>query len=244
MSEILIFKNRLINELWLLNVKRGGNIFYPRKKNKKMKLLTLTNDRNFQEIIRFEEENITTREYVVVWTHSHIKKLRLETELSPAKVLGATRYERSTSSSSFSISELFPFDVINLDFSSQDPDLESGRIEKEIQSLEKTIGLQREYERAGFILIYTTLLNSNNLNYESIATVSNTIYVPGWSGLSLEEFSSHIADQKEKMRCVESVMSEICSKYNYNVRIEKKYCSLGDFQKYLYSIAGLLNSKR
>ena len=245
MPETIDFKNRLINELWLPNVKRSGDIFYPRlKKNKKMKLLTLTNDINFQEIARFEESKLIEKENVIVWTYSHIKKLRLETELAPAKVLGATRYENSASSSSSSISEHFPFDIINLDFSSQDPDLECGRIEKEVQSLEKTIRLQREHEGTGFILIYTTLLNSNDLNYESIATTSNRIHVSGWSGLYLEEFSSHIADQMEKMSCIESVMSKICLKYNYNVNIEKMHCTLEETRKYLYSIAGLVNSMR
>jgi len=245
MSEVLDLKDRLIKELWLPKTQDGSNIFFPRlKKNKKMKLLTLTSDTNFQEIVEFEENNLTEKECVVVWTHSHIKKLRLETELSPAKVLGATRYENSTLRSSFAISEHFPFDIINLDFSSQQPDLESGRIEKEIQSLEKTIQLQRECQRTGFMLIYTTLLNSNELNYQGIAVASDEIHVSGWPGLGLGEFSSRIANQMEKMTCIESVLNKICLKYNYNVEIEKKYYSLEKSQKHLYSIAALLSSKR
>ena len=169
MSEVLDLKDRLIKELWLPKTQEGSNIFFPRlKENKKMKLLTLTSDTNFQEIVEFEENNLTEKECIVVWTHSHIKKLRLETELSPAKVLGATRYENSTLRSSFAISEHFPFDIINLDFSSQQPDLESGRIEKEIQSLEKTIRLQRECQRTGFMLIYTTLQMEKMTCIESV----------------------------------------------------------------------------
>jgi len=246
MSEVPTFKDRLINELWLPNVKRGGDIFYPRlKKNKKMKLLTLTSDGNFQEIVKFEENNLTKKEYVVVWTHSHIKKLRLETDLSPAKVFGATRYENSAPSSSFAISKLFSFDIINLDFSSQEPVFEGGRIEKEIQSLEKTIRLQREHERTDFILIYTTLLNSNNLSYATIVDESNNISASEWWGLSSEDFSSDISDQNEKMSCIECVLNKICLKYKYQAKIEKKYFSLEEeTQKCLYSIAGLLNSKR
>lgn len=245
MSEVLNLKDRLIKELWLPETIKAGDIFFPRlKKNKKMKLLTLTNDRNFQEIIEFEENNLTEKEYIVVWTYSHIKKLRLETELSPARVLGATRYENSTSSSSFPICEHFPFDIVNLDFSSQDPDLESGRIEREIQSLEKTVRLQKERQRTGFMLIYTTLLNSNELNYQGIAAVSDEIHVSGWPGLGLGEFSPRIAGQMEKMACIQTVLNRIGLKYSYDVQIEKRYYSLKESQEHLYSIAALLSSTR
>ena len=242
MPEVLNFKDRLINELWLPNVKRGGDIFYPKKKNKKMKLLTLTN-KNFQEIIKLEKNNITTKESITAWTYGYIKKLRLETEL-PVAIFGPTRYEDSISSSSFSLSNHFPFDIINLDFSSQDPDFEIGRVEKEIQSLEKTIRIQKQRGKNRFILIYTTLLNSNYLSYKTIVNESNNIFVSEWLGLSSEDFSSRISDQKEKMKCIETVLTEICLKYKYQAKIEMKYFSLEENRKYLYSIVGLLNGKR
>jgi len=241
MSEIILLKNQLIDTLWLPIVKRGGDIFYPRlRKNKKMKVLTLTNDRNFQEIKKFIENNLTTKERVFVWNHSLIKKLRLETELSPAIVLGTTRYEDSISSSSFSLRTYFPFDVINLDFSSQDPDLERGRIEKEIQSLEKTVKSQKEKGNERFVLIYTTLLNSNNLDYRSIVNRSNAIQVARWSGLSLESFPSSIVDPIEKVECISTVLSKICLKFDYDAEIENRCHRLGTTPKYICSIIGLL----
>ena len=243
MSEVFNLKDQLINELWLPYIKRGGDIFYPRlKKNKRMKLLTLTSDKNFQEIFTFQKNNLTDKEYIFAWTYSHIKKLRLETELSPAKIFGAIRYDNSASSSSFPISSYFPFDIINLDFSSQDPGLESGRIEREIESFERTIKLQREESGVNFIIIYTTLLNSNNLSYKSIAMASNNIPISGWPGLTLNEFPSKIKEQKEKMRCIEAVLAKLCLKYNYNIEIEKKHFSLKE-GKYMYSIVMLLCHK-
>lgn len=244
MSKISEIKEQLLNDLWLPHVKRGGDIFYPKlRKSKKMKLLTLTDDTNFQEIIIFEQNNLTSKEYVVVWTYSHIKKLRLETELSPARVLGTTRYEDSISSPSFSLSSHFPFDIINLDFSSQDPDLESGRVEKEIECLENTIRLQRAQSNKGLVVIYTTLLNSNSLDYMSIVNTSNAIHVPGWSDLASGNFSPSITDQMEKIRCIESVLSKICSKYGYDVEFETRYYGIDRTPRYVCSIVGLLSAR-
>lgn len=244
MSEIPEIKTQLLSDLWLPSVRRGGDIFYPQlRKNKKMKLFTLVDDKNFQEIIIFEQNGLTSKELVTVWTYSHIKKLRLETELSPARVFGPTRYEDSISSSSFSLSSHFPFDVINLDFSSQDPEIESGRVEKEIECLEKTIMLQREQSDKGFVMIYTTLLNTNSLDPGSIISTSNALLVPGWTGISPGIFSPSITDQMEKIRFIERVLGDMCSKYNYNSEFEKRYHSVGETPNYICSIAVLMKRR-
>lgn len=244
MSEISDIKTQLLNDLWLPSAKKGGEVLYPRlKKNKKMKLLSLTDDRNFQEIGIFEEEALITRDRVIAWTNSHLRKLRLETELSPAKVFGTTRYEDSVSGSSFALSEYFPFDIINLDFSSQNPDLESGRIEKEILSLERTVKLQRDNNCAGFVLVYTTLLDSHSLNYQNIVTASNALHIPQWSGLDLEDFSSSVTGREEKISCLESVINGICSKYSMYPHDEgfstNNHC-IGSTQKCICSIVGFM----
>lgn len=246
MSEISEIKAQLLNGLWLPNVKKGGEIFHPRlRKNKKMKLLTLTDDGNFQEVVRFEENYLITRDRTIAWTHSHLKKLRLETELSPARVFGTTRYEDSISSSSFSLSGYFPFDIINLDFSCQNPDLESGRVEKELESLERTIKLQTEHNNMGFVLIYTTLLNSNNLDCTNIVTTSNAIHVPQWSGLDLGGFPPSIVDHMEKIRCLKSVITKLCLKYSrcaHNDEFKTKHHCIGRTQRRVCSILGLLGT--
>jgi len=244
MPRISEIKTQLINNSWLPNVKVGGEILYPKlRKNKKMKLLTLTDDTNFQEITIFEQNNLTSKDYIIVWTHSHIKKLRLETELSPAKVFGPARYEDSILGPSFSLDNHFPFDIINLDFSSQNPDLESGRIEKEIQCLEKTIMLQMVHGNKGFILMYTTLLNSNNLDYINMVNTSNAIHMPGWSGLNPNDFSASITDHMGKSRCLENVLNKICSKYNYNGQFKTEYCRTNETRKYVCSIVGFLTAR-
>lgn len=223
-------KDKLIDDLWLPVAREGGKIICPKARNKKMKFLTLTNDMNFQEISKFEENKLTTKDRIFAWTYSLFKKLRLETDLAPAKVFGATRYEDSILRPQFLLSSYFPFDVINLDFSSQDPEMEAGRIEKEIKSMGKTIQLQKAQGNK-FVLIYTTLLNFNNLKYGNIA---NTL------GLSSQDFPSSIKDQMEKIECIEYVINRICSKHNYVGKFREESFPI-DKKKYICSIAGLVN---
>lgn len=239
-------KDELVNKLWLPTTQKWGNILYPRlKKNKRMKLLTLTSDVSFQDVTKFEEKELTERKYIVAWTYSHFKKLRLETELSPAKVFGLARYETCVSNPSFSIKEYFPFDMINLDFLSQDPSFETGRVEREIGSLEDTIKLQKNRGSNSFILLYTTILNSNDLDYTSIVQTSDNMPVSGWAGLPSGEFPSKIGEQTEKMRCIETILGKMCSKYHYDdCEIEIKTIPLRKNKKYMvYSIAVLVSGE-
>lgn len=232
----------LIDSFWFPTTQKWGNTLCPtRKKNKRMKLLTLLSDVSFREVAKFEEGELTRKEHVVAWNYSYPKKLRLETDISPVKVLGPGRYENCASSSSFSIEEYFPFDVINLDFASQDPSLEAGRIEKEIGSVEDTIKLQKAKGGDSFILFYTTVLNSNDLDYERIVQTSNNMPMLRWSGLPSEEFTGRIGKQDEKIRCIKTVVSEICSKYGYSYKTEVKAIPVGKGDKYVIcSIAVLV----
>lgn len=234
MIDIPPHKHVLIDKLWLPTTQKWSNVLRPRvRKNKRLKLLTLTSDASFKEVIKLEEEELTEKECVVAWTHSHIKKLRLETEMSPAKVSGIARYETCVSNPSFVIKDHFPFDIVNLDFSSQEPVFDPGRVEEEIRSLEDTIKLQSDVGGDAFIMLYTTVLNSNDLDYKTIVRKSNSVPVLGWSGLSQDEFPTKIAAQAEKMRCIEAVVSCMCSKYKYNVEIERQSIPLGEDKKYV-----------
>lgn len=235
-------KHLLVDKLWLPTIRNWSNVLRPRvRKHKRLKLLTLTSDASFEEVTKLEEEELTEKECVIAWTHSHIKKIRLETEIPPAKVIGIARYERCTSNPSFIIKDSFPFDLINLDFSSQDPIFETGRIEEEIRSLEDTIKLQSDSGGNNFILMYTTVLNSNDLAYSSIVSKSNNIPVLGWSGLSTTEFHGKIAQQLQKCLCIETVLNRINSKYKYDSATKKRVIPLTKDKKYMmYSTATLM----
>lgn len=244
MPNVICSKGKLLDDLWLPMAHKCGNTILPRsKKNRQMKLLTLTSDKGYQEITKLEENDLTNKERVTAWTYSHIKKLRLETEISPVRVVGTTRYEDSVSSSSFSISGEFPFHIINLDFSSQDPNLETGRIEKEIKSLEDTLRLQKQTGGSGFVLIYTTVLNSNHLNYGDIVQTSNSLLVSGWPGLSMTDFPCEITDQMDKGHCIEVVLGKILLKYGYNCEIHSKHIPLESEGKCVFSVAAVVGAE-
>lgn len=242
MSEIDLTKNKLIEELWIPKAIKGGSIFYPRLIYKKMKLLTLTNDENFEEVGKFMENKLTHKQLVIAWNHDRIKAIRLETEGIANKTLGATRYEDSIVTSSHQIFDHFPFDIINLDFSSQEPEPENGRIENEILGLEKTIQMQKErgQDLKGFVLIYTTLINSIELNCETIIQNCDRTRIQGWSGLSLNGFNPNATDQMEKIRIIETVLNQLSSKYNYNIELNKADIELSEEGELICSIAGII----
>jgi len=217
MVDIPTLKDRLISELWLPTIRKYGTILPARlRKSGELKLLTLTSERNFHEITEIEQAGFTTRKNITAWTYSLPKKLRLETEILPARIVGTTRYEDSIPSPGFSIKNDFPFQIVNLDFSSQDPNLEGGRVEKEIRALEHTIKMQKDTGEESFVILYSTVLDSACLNRQNIVQVSDGIVLMGWSGLTLAEFSASISIQEEKMRCIEALMSKLCSKYGYS----------------------------
>jgi len=237
-------KNNLLDDLWLPIIHKFGSAHLtPSKKNKEMKVLTLTSDHDYQEIARLEEDKLTTRQCVTAWTYSHFKKLRLETEISPAKVAGTTRFEDSISSTSLSIKNQFPFHLINLDFSSQDPSLEIGRIEKEIACLEGTLKIQKDAGGHNFVLTYTTIINSSQLDYSSVVKLSNSLLVPEWSGLTATDFPPQIDEYEDKMRCIRETLAKMCLKYNYECEAEAKGILLDDLPGYVYSVAAIIEER-
>ncbi len=206
-----------------------------------MKLLTLTSRQNFQEIPKFISEKLTTKKDIVVWNYDHITRVWLEPDkdIAPAKVLGTGRYEDSVARSlPVVLNQYFPFEIINLDFSSQNPPLEDGRIEKEILSIEYTIYHQKASNPKGFVLIYTTIIDGNNLNSTTIVDNSNRLTISGWSGLSSEELNQSITDCDGKLECIETVLQQICLKYGYEVEFKKIKRKIPGEENYICSIAG------
>lgn len=240
MTEVDSIKDQLIDRLWLPIALEGGLIFFPRlRKNKRMKLFTLTNDRNFNEIIKFENNKLTKRKQIVAWARDTFKKIRLETE-SIGLVLGGSLFEDSILSNSCPLVEHFPRDLINLDFSSQYPELENGRVEREISSLEKTINLQYQKRGNGFILIYTTLIDTNNIDKVTIVQTSDTIQVNGWTGLNLTNFSQVISETNAKKELIKTLVMKISQKYKYtNIKLDSLMLAIPNYQEQLCSVAGI-----
>lgn len=218
MTEIALIKDRLISELWVPTAMGGGSVFYPRlRKNKNMKLLTLTNPSNFREVTEFISNNLTKKDFITGWNYKNASRWSLEAEGKMNIVLGSTRYEDSMLSGTHDIQEKFPFNIVNLDFSSQNPEPENGRLEREIFSIEHTIKLQVDKGNNEMVLIYTTLLDSNPLNIDEIKRNSDNIIIQGWNGLSINRLPSDTTAHQEKITCLKEILRQIYSKYRYRI---------------------------
>lgn len=243
MPEMNLIKNRLIDDLWIPTSLEGGKLFYPKlRKNKKMKILALTCDDNFNEVAKFIENKISQKGLITIWNYDRFKATRLDSEGIAGKVLGATRYEESIQGENHKVVEYFPFDILSLDFSSQDPEIENGRIEKEILGLEKTIKIQREKSQgiSGFILLYTTLINSKELNCATIIENCGNIRVQGWrNGIIFNGIPEITTDYESKIRIIESVLNQLSSKYNFDIQLNRISIELENL-KYIYSFAGII----
>lgn len=162
-------KTKLISILWLPLVINGGNQLYPRlRKHKNMNLFSLT-DHHIKEIIAFDENKISKRENVIAWNQSHLEAFRLETELGVSEVVCEGKFEDAIIEEGLSITNYLHCDIFNLDFLSQNPNSVGGRIENEINGTNALIGILDSIDISGFVLLYTTLLDQYELDFESLS---------------------------------------------------------------------------
>lgn len=221
MTDINHCKLRFIHDLWLPVVKKSTKYFFPKKRsNFEMSLFTLTADTNFEEINHLSSEKLIQKSKTVVWTYASQKRWRLEPDLPESTIVGLAKYENSISEGNSDLEEMFPFNIINLDFSSQDPEYEQGRLEKELISLEKTISFQQKND-ADCVLIFTTVLNGNNLNFNLVCTNSDSIRSNGWVGLNngSQSIASIIQKNEEKIEALKFILYRMLEKYRYRIEI-------------------------
>lgn len=241
MLNIDTLKNQLIDSLWFAKARDAGATFYPRRKNKRMKLFTLTNGINFDEIAKLEEGLLIQRADIVAWVVSDFnKRMRLEVE-SVGCILEGDILTESILDASSELQNHFPRDIINLDFSSQDLNMQNGRIEQEIMCLEKNINLQNKKGGEKFVVIYTTILNSHSINKDEVIRASNAFRINEWSGLSLSNFSESISDINQQKVFIKEVLRKIYQKYGYsNINLDDSTLAIPGGQEQLYSIAGII----
>jgi len=213
-------KNQLIDNLWLPKGKEACSILYPRRrKNPNMKLFTLTNGINFNEIIKFEQENIINRTDVVAWVISDFnKKMRLEVE-NIGHILEGNILDDVVIGPSSQLQSHFPCDIVNLDFSSQEPALTTGRVEAEINFCEKNILLQKQKNAKKFVFIYTSLIDANGINSNNVVSISNSITTNGWQGLNIQGYPTQVTDYNQQKALIGDFIKEVCSKHGFIEKI-------------------------
>lgn len=217
MATISATRDQFIEELWLPVSREAGSLFFPRlKKNKKMKLFTLTDGIQFKEIKRFEEEKLIQRGDAVLWVSDMFKKVRAESE-SVGIVFDGPICDEPVCESSCPLQSHFPASILNLDFSSQDLTLDVERVKLEFRTVEQFLQLQSKKGCVRFVLVYTTLLDSNAIDRDAMKRTSDTIRINAWNGLELGTFSDRISDKAEKELFIQEMLKQMCSKYGYIV---------------------------
>lgn len=234
-------KNQLTNSFWLSKVKEASDAFYPRRKIKRMRLFTLTDGINFNEISKFEEERLIQRADVVAWVISDFtKRMRLEVE-SVGFIVEGDILTEFIIDSQCEFQNYFPVDIINLDFSSQDLQMQNGRIENEIICLEKHINLQCNRGCDKFVIIYTTVLNSHSVNKNEIIRLSDAIQFDGWTGLSIPNFTDHITDLNQQKVFIKETLCKLHQKYGYsNISLDDSSQSISGTSEELFTVVGII----
>lgn len=241
LTEYAKIKKILLRELWLPVVIQAGEFLYPRRNNKNLKVLTLTHSSNCLETVEFIKNKLTKKEMIFGWAKGSFEKIRLDLE-KIGTVIGPYNFEDSIISNCDHIKDKFPFDLINLDFVSQSPEFEDGRIEKEIFCLEHSLKLQYDKRKGKFALLYTSIINSSTLNLDEIKNNSDTIVISLLGQIDLSGLPNHTNDQNQKIECLKNIIKQICSKYDFNVAqgLSIMNFDMADTSKKVISISFLL----
>lgn len=239
MVNVDVLKVRLIDELWLPKIKEVAAIFYPRrKKNVKLRLFTLSDGINFNDIMKYESERLILRADIVVWIISDFhKRIRVEAE-NVGVILEGDIFSDTICDSTSHLCSNFPCDIVNLDFLTQESNSASQRIKSEIVCLEKNINLQNQKGVQSFLLLFTSIFDALPVEVNQIIQDSNAIQVQGWPGLSLSSFPQSISDKNQLEEFLKTSTKQICQKYGYqNAVTDTLSIDVPNSQDKLFSMA-------
>lgn len=239
MADIDTSRDQLIEELWLPMAKEGGALFYSRRKNKQMKLFILIDGVNFKGISRLEDEGLTCRGDAILWVSDMIKAYRAETE-SRGIVLNGIICDEQVQDENCQLNSLFPRDIVNLDFTSQDVQGNSSLIEKILEKTEHFICLQNKKRCKGFVLLHTVIINSEMINKNTVKNSSDAIQASGWSGLAVDSFPETFSGANQKIDFIKHVIQTVCNKYKYRISKIDNRNKIIDAQKQMLSTAYIL----
>ncbi|HHT9106385.1 MAG TPA: hypothetical protein ACFYD7_10985 [Candidatus Wujingus californicus] len=238
MADIDTLRDQLIEELWLPIIKEAGTHFYNRRRNKQMKLFTLSNGVVFNELIRLEAENLIQRGSAVLWVSNMIKAVRAETE-SRGAVLSGSICDEAILGTASQVNHFFPCDILNLDFSSQDTNSNNSRVERELEKTEQFMSLQSRKRSSGFVLLHTTIINNEAINGNIVKNNSDAMHENGWGGLILGTFPQPVADNNQKHDFIKHILQSLCQKYKYRTLKIADAVKVINANQHLISIAGI-----
>ena len=211
-------KDQLISELWLPSSKILGEAKAPRlKKNKNFKFFTLTTGLDYNDIICLIKSNISKFDKITAWTSSSNNKIRVETSLK-VKVYNQENYE-DADLNSHDIRNLFPFDIINLDYVSQGNWDSSDKLRKVVCNCQETIKLQKAKNSDMFLLILTIPLEDEPIQKDVFLDLMHG----GSSFTSYFDFPDTIVDKNNKASFLEEILTQLFLKNMYVIfKTERK----------------------
>ncbi len=205
-------KSHFINELWLPLSFDLGKMKSPRiRKNKNFRFFTLTTGFDYTEIEKFVKSNISKYDGTVAWTNNSTKKYRIETGVR-VKVFNQAKYE-DINLEHHQVSSYFPFDIINLDFLSQDDWNSPNKLLKVIKSYGETIKCQDTNDSTSFLIILTVPIDEQPILRDQFEILRD---FPGVI-TRCSSFPPSIKNMDEKVSFLETLLVEMISEFGFEI---------------------------
>lgn len=219
MSYLDASKSAFLKDLWKPSL---FDLTGSPRRNRQLKVLTLTSPYNYEEIKFMISHRMTSWNNVVPWLDNHINGIRLDsvTGKGHTRMFYGMRFEERGNRLSSLISDFCPFDVLNLDFPSQSNKCNQGKCEREFMSLNEIIKLQRQTDSRRFLAILTTELGQYSINFNHLL---RDIAANSGSSITaiLTKCQNNVANNiDETIECINALIAQVCSDRNYR-------CSIG-----------------
>ena len=220
-EDLINLKTKIANEFWKVKFTEIGQLVEPRKKKKALKVLSLTNSRNTEEVKILTCEHISSKSNLFAWCNDSIESLSLASESKYNDIIDDTKFEETLlNCPTHKIDGCFPFHIFNMDFTSQSPESANGRMEKELHSIEKVIEKQKSVNSpSSWLMLFTTLIDNKPIDADEIVRNSDTFSRGGWDGLALSKTGSVNVRAEIKAILLE-FFEKIKDKYGLNVTID------------------------
>jgi hypothetical protein len=190
--DLINSKTEIANDFWRDKFIQIGKDIAPRKKYKQLKVLSLTNSRNTEDVNILKKEHLSSRDNMFAWCNDYIEASSLEADSKFNEVLDAADFgEALINCTDHKVDSYFPFHILNIDFTSQAIESGAGRLEKELHSIERVLMKQKEKNRnSGWLILVTTLIDNSNVDTSIIKTNSDQYIIDSWSGITLSKRST------------------------------------------------------
>ena len=211
-AQISEIKSLFMSELWLPLSFHFGKLKAPRiRKYKDFRFFTLTTGFDYSEIEKFVKSNISKYDNTIAWTNNSTKKYRIETGVR-VKVFNQAKYE-DINLEHHQISNFFPFDIINLDFLSQDDWNSPNKLVKVIKSYGDTVKCQDAKRSSSFLIILTVPIDDSPILREQFNILRD---FPGVI-TKCSSFPVSIQDTDEKISFLEALLISMVSDSGFEV---------------------------